>query len=178
MRRGPGATGLLTAVLLLSGCSWTDAATDEGHGTASSPPTTASPPPPPSRPPSSEPPSASPSPTAALTGKEEQLVAATLTGGIDGRHESVVVSGDGSYTRLIRGRTVASGRMEPVELAALRTALADADFPHLPRISMGEPVLDGRVYAIIHGGREVVTGDPAPPPALSKVIAALPFEAG
>ncbi|MFE7776355.1 hypothetical protein ACFU5O_21190 [Streptomyces sp. NPDC057445] len=65
--------------------------------------------------------------------------------------------------------------MKPSELDALRKALAEADFPRLPRRSMGEPVPDGRVYAIIHGGREVVTGDPAPPPTLGNVIAALPF---
>ncbi|MGW7369662.1 hypothetical protein ACWGI8_41125 [Streptomyces sp. NPDC054841] len=180
MRRITGAAGLLAAALLVSGCDGGGAAKGAPDSTASSAPATASPSSPSSPTPSSSPsPSPSGAPTSALapapTGKVERLVAATMTGGIDGRHESVIVRGDGSYTRLGRGKPDESGRLTPAELATLRKALSDADFPRLPRISMGDPVPDGRVYAIIYGGREVVTGDPAPPPALGKVISALPF---
>ncbi|MEV6653079.1 hypothetical protein [Streptomyces sp. NPDC051219] len=116
-----------------------------------------------------------PTPAPAPTTLDERLVTVTVTGGIAGRHDSVLVNGDGTYTTLTAGKTGAPGRLTPAELTALRTALKEADFPHLPRVSMGQPVPDAFIYAIRYQGHEVVTSDPAPPPALRKVLAAVPL---
>lgn len=107
---------------------------------------------------------------------DELLVAVTVSGGIDGRHETMLINGDGSYTTLSLGKKPrGKGRMRPAELASLRAALADADFAKLPRINLGEqPVPDGLTTAVVHQGHEVVTDGSSPVPGLDRVIAALP----
>ncbi|MCP3821736.1 hypothetical protein NLX86_27680 [Streptomyces sp. A3M-1-3] len=59
-----------------------------------------------------------------------------------------LVNGDGTYTTRTGSKTGAPGRLTPPELAWLRKALEEADFPHLPRVSMGEPVPAAFIYAI------------------------------
>ncbi|MFG2711725.1 hypothetical protein ACGFX2_14360 [Streptomyces goshikiensis] len=115
--------------------------------------------------------SASPSPAAA-----ESLVRVTRTGGFAGRTSSVLVKGDGSWTRLDGdAKPVGGGKLTPEGLERLRSALRAADFAHLPRVSKsGTPVYDGFEYTIVHGGFEVVTADGSVPPALQDVLSALP----
>ncbi|MFF2400730.1 hypothetical protein [Streptomyces goshikiensis] len=122
-------------------------------------------------------PSASPSPSPSPA---ESLVRMTRTGGFAGRTSSVLVKGDGSWTRLDGDAKLAgSGKLTPAELERLRSALAAADFAHLPRVSKsGTPVYDGFEYTIVHGGFEVVTADGSVPPALQDVLSALPPSEG
>ncbi|WP_455362293.1 hypothetical protein [Streptomyces sp. SYSU K21746] len=167
MRRTGWTTGLpAAAALLLAGC------TAGGGGT----PAQATPDLPAASSPAPEPATASATPEPSATPSEdERLVTVTVTGGIAGRHESVLVNDDGSYTTLTGGKSADAGRLTPAELRALRTALKEADIPHLPRVSTGQPVPDAFVYAIRYEGYEVVTSDPTPPPALRKVLAAVPL---
>ncbi|GGZ84762.1 hypothetical protein GCM10010329_00180 [Streptomyces spiroverticillatus] len=102
-------------------------------------------------------------------------MAATASGGIDGRHRSVLVSTDGSYTTIDRKKPPKSGRMSPKDLAELKDALADSDFAKLPRVSMADPpVMDGITTAVIYQGHEVATDGMKKLPKLDRVIAALP----
>ncbi|WP_455354073.1 hypothetical protein [Streptomyces sp. SYSU K217416] len=161
MRRTGWTTGLpAAAALLLAGCTagggGTPAQATPDLATASSP--------------APEPATASATPS-----EDERLVTVTVTGGIAGRHESVLVNDDGSYTTLTGGKSADAGRLTPPELRALRTALKEADIPHLPRVSTGQPEPDAFVYAIRYERYEVVTSDPTPPPALRKVLAAVPL---
>ncbi|MET9961001.1 hypothetical protein ABZ128_18435 [Streptomyces sp. NPDC006326] len=135
-------------------------------------------------------PPASPSPTASVPGPApspapssagERLVTVTRSGGFAGRTHTLLIRGDGSWTRLDgQGGPEGSGKLAPDRLAGLRAALAAADFPHLPRVVRGGPtVFDGFTYAFVHGGFEVATADGSVPPGLQKVLAALPpFESG
>ncbi|MFD3555250.1 hypothetical protein ACFWWA_24610 [Streptomyces goshikiensis] len=104
----------------------------------------------------------------------------TQTGGFAGRTSSVLVKGDGSWTRLDgNAKPVGSGQLTPEALERLRSALRAADFAHLPRVSKsGTPVYDGFEYTIVHGGFEVVTADGSVPPALQNVLSALPPSEG
>ncbi len=111
----------------------------------------------------------------------ERLVTVTRSGGIAGRTTSLLVKGDGSWTRLDdQARQVGAGKLSPEALARLRAALEAADFPHLPRVSRSSgTVFDGFTYAFVHGGFEVMVADPAIPRGLDGVLAALPpFETG
>ncbi len=57
----------------------------------------------------------------------------------------------------------------------MRTALREADFARLPRISTGGPTIyDGFFYAFVHGGYEVAADQGSLPAALQKVLDALP----
>ncbi|MGW8884539.1 hypothetical protein [Streptomyces sp. NPDC055749] len=173
---GQAATGaiLMAVALLLAGCG------SDGGDASKSPPgpsrsstapgdSTSTPQASPSPSPSSISPAPAPAPA------DELLVAATVSGGIDGRHQSMLINGDGSYTTLSLGKDRGKGQMEPAELTSLRTALADADFAKLPRINLREqPVPDGLTTAVIYQGHEVVTDGSTPIPELDRVIAALP----
>ncbi|MFI0982436.1 hypothetical protein ACH4SP_36190 [Streptomyces sp. NPDC021093] len=148
----------------------TSAGTSPSTGT---PPGTA--PAPTTAPPTGLPPSSPPEPTTSVPGKPKRLVAGTLSGGIDGRHRSVVVNDDGSYTALDRKKPPKTGRMAPAELAELRAALADSDFATLPRVSVASPpIADGIATAVVYQGREVVTDGMKKVPKLDRIIAALP----
>ncbi|MFE1415518.1 hypothetical protein ACFW6F_32685 [Streptomyces sp. NPDC058746] len=104
------------------------------------------------------------------------LVRVTRTGGFAGQTHTVVVKGDGSWTRLdVKAQPAGTGKMSPQELDALNAALAKADFAHLPRVSTGGPVIyDGYTYAFVHDGFEVASDQGSMPPALEAVLAALP----
>ncbi|MFD9477884.1 MULTISPECIES: hypothetical protein [Streptomyces] len=111
----------------------------------------------------------------------ETLVRVTRTGGFAGRTHTLVVKGDGSFTRLDAGaRPTGTGKLSGAELAALRTALREADFARLPRIATGGPTIyDGYSYAFVHDGHEVAGDQGSLPEALTKVLDALPpFTAG
>jgi hypothetical protein len=100
----------------------------------------------------------------------------TRTGGFAGRTHSLVVTEDGRWLRVDgKAQSEGSGQLSPDALAALRTALREADFPHLPRVAMGdETVFDGFTYAFTHAGREVVTQTGDLPAGLQRVLDALP----
>ncbi|MFF4431569.1 hypothetical protein ACFYZ4_20650 [Streptomyces sp. NPDC001513] len=122
------------------------------------------------------------SPTASrVPAPGETLVRVTRTGGFAGQTHTLIVKGDGSWTRLdAKAKTESTGTMPETGLAALRTALQEADFAHLPRIATGGPTIyDGYFYAFVHGGYEVAGDQGSLPPALNKVVDALPsFTAG
>ncbi|MCX5011737.1 hypothetical protein OG765_12170 [Streptomyces sp. NBC_00555] len=111
----------------------------------------------------------------------ETLVRVSRSGGFAGQTHTLVVKGDGSWTRLgTQAGPEGTGTLSEAELATLRTALREADFAHLPRFATGDPkVYDGFVYAFVHGGFEVAADEEALAPALKKVLEALPgFTAG
>lgn len=106
----------------------------------------------------------------------ETLVRVTRTGGFAGQTHTLVVKGDGSWTRLdAKARPTGTGKQSAAELAALRTALREADFARLPRIVTGGPTIyDGFSYAFVHDGHEVAGDQGSLPEALTKVLDALP----
>ncbi|MEV6956421.1 hypothetical protein [Streptomyces sp. NPDC051183] len=173
-------TAVVPVVLVLGGCTSEGSDTPpsgDGGVTVSAQPTpsgSGSQSPPPSR---SGTPGASPTPRA--PDPDETLVRVTRSGGFAGTTHSLEIKGDGSFLRLDgKARQTGTGKLSAAELEKLRTALREADFAHLPRVSMGETVYDGYTYAVVHGGYEVAAAEGSVPPGLSKVIAALPaFEA-
>ncbi|MGW7413627.1 hypothetical protein [Streptomyces sp. NPDC054863] len=192
-RRSAGAiaAAVLCGGLLLTGCNdkpggGAGAGTPSAPGSASAPGSTAGSSATPSAgspsgaptdrtPPTPPPPSSDPAPSASVPANAPRLVAATVSGGIDGRHRSVLVNDDGSYTVLDRKKPPQTGRMTPAELAELRAALRDSDFAKLPRVSVASPpIADGIATAVIHQGHEVVTDGMKKVPKLDRVIAALP----
>ncbi|KIF00348.1 hypothetical protein PL81_41705, partial [Streptomyces sp. RSD-27] len=100
----------------------------------------------------------------------------TRSGGFAGRTRTLLVNGDGSWTLLgEQDKGLRTGRLGPAEREELRTALREADFAHLPRTATADPpVYDGFTYSFVHGGFEVTADQTALPPALSRVLAALP----
>ncbi|MFD3804991.1 hypothetical protein ACFWTC_15465 [Streptomyces sp. NPDC058619] len=121
--------------------------------------------------------SASPAPVPGRTVPAgETLVRATRSGGFAGQTHTLIVKGDGSWTRLDgRANPEGSGRLAPDRLAALSAALREADFARLPRFSKNATtVYDGFVHAVVHGGHEVAAVQGAEPPALARVLDALP----
>ncbi|WP_314243970.1 hypothetical protein [Streptomyces sp. DSM 40907] len=106
----------------------------------------------------------------------ETLVRVTRTGGFAGQTHTLIVKGDGSFTRLDAGaKPTGTGKLSAAELAALRTALREADFARLPRIATGGPTIyDGYFYAFVHDGHEVAGDQGSLPRALTKVLEALP----
>ncbi|MEV7519716.1 hypothetical protein [Streptomyces sp. NPDC091371] len=98
------------------------------------------------------------------------------SGGFAGLTHTVIVKGDGSWTQLdAKAKTTGTGKLSPERLDTLRAALKAADFPHLPRVSTGGPVIyDGYTYAFVHGGFEVASDQGSMPPALTAVLDALP----
>ncbi|MFC9584018.1 hypothetical protein ACFVJ8_14470 [Streptomyces yangpuensis] len=127
-------------------------------------------------------PSHTPSPrTSAVPAPGETLVRVTRSGGFAGETHTLVVKGDGSWSRLdAKAKAEGTGKLSEQELAALRTALREADFPGRPRIATGGPkIYDGFFYAFVHGGYEVAGEQGSLPPALVRVVEALPpFTAG
>ncbi|MFE4259381.1 hypothetical protein [Streptomyces sp. NPDC056883] len=117
-----------------------------------------------------------PAPSASPPGADETLVAVTRSGGISGKTSTLIIKGDGSFLRLdAKAETVDSGKLSAAALAKLRTALREADFPRLPRISMPkEPVFDAFTYAFRHGGYEVAAAQTTLPRPLEGVLGALP----
>ncbi|MFG2880144.1 hypothetical protein ACGFYU_34885 [Streptomyces sp. NPDC048337] len=106
----------------------------------------------------------------------ETLVRVSRSGGFAGETHTLIVKGDGSWTRLDgKAKPEGSGTLDPADLDALRAALKEADFPRLPRIATSSPrIFDGFFYAFVHGGYEVAADQGAVSPALEKVLAALP----
>ncbi|MFF1423081.1 hypothetical protein [Streptomyces sp. NPDC058280] len=176
MRRITGAAGVALAGLLLVGCGAGDTEPPGGRGTESSGPTataasgtaTAA------DPATSESPSQDPSQDLPAS-RGETLLTVTRTGGIAGRHDIVVVYADGTYTTLVKGRTTGSAKMRPAALTKLRDALAASGIERLPRVLYDRPAPDAFLYAISHGGDEVVMSDAEPVPGLRRVIAATPL---
>ncbi len=131
-------------------------------------------------------PSADPTPgqsasTSAVPAPGETLVRVTRSGGFAGETHTLVVKGDGSWSRLdAKAGAEGTGKLSERELAALRTALREADFPGRPRIATGGPkIYDGFFYAFAHGGYEVAGEQGSLPPELVRVVEALPpFTAG
>ncbi|MFD4242763.1 hypothetical protein ACFWP3_14350 [Streptomyces sp. NPDC058525] len=121
-------------------------------------------------------PTSAPAPTTASPAPTETLVRATRSGGYAGRTHTLIVKGDGSWTRLdAKAEPEGTGKLPEAGLAALRTALREADFARLPRIATGDTtVYDGFTYAFVHGGFEVAAEQEALAPALKKVLDALP----
>jgi hypothetical protein len=160
---GAPGTGAGTGKTPGGGSSWSR----DGGGTPSAPATP--------QPSATPPPASAPPPTHSLPPQGKRLVAATVSGGIDGRHRSVLVNEDGTYTVLDRKKPPKKARMPADRLAELRSALAESDFARLPRISVADPpVMDGIMTAVIYRGHEVATDGMRKLPRLDRVIAALP----
>ncbi|MFD4869864.1 hypothetical protein [Streptomyces sp. NPDC058412] len=186
MRALRAVAGLALGAALLAGCG--PAASTDGDDAPPKTSTTSGPSPSGGTSGSGTDPTASPtgspdtSPTASrVPAPGETLVRVTRTGGFAGQTHTLIVKGDGSWTRLdAKAKTESTGTMPETGLAALRTALQEADFAHLPRIATGGPTIyDGYFYAFVHGGYEVAGDQGSLPPALNKVVDALPsFTAG
>ncbi|MFG2335767.1 hypothetical protein [Streptomyces yangpuensis] len=130
-------------------------------------------------------PTASPAPsrsasTGTVPAPGETLVRVTRSGGFAGETHTLVVKGDGSWSRLdAKAKGEGTGKLSEQELAALRTALREADFPAQPRIATGGPkIYDGFFYAFVHGGYEVAGEQGSLSPALVRVVEALPAFTG
>ncbi|MCX4781023.1 hypothetical protein [Streptomyces sp. NBC_01264] len=117
-----------------------------------------------------------PAPSASPPRADETLVAVTRSGGLAGKTSTLIIKGDGSFLRLnAKAETVDHGKLSASALAKLRTALQEADFPRLPRISMpAQPVFDSFTYAFRHGGYEVAADQTTLPRPLQGVLGALP----
>ncbi|MFD3697493.1 hypothetical protein ACFWUZ_15275 [Streptomyces sp. NPDC058646] len=160
------------------------AGSEPGSGASTSPPPAASAPASPSVSPAAptvtEPPAASAT-AGGTPAATETLVRVSRSGGFAGDTHTLAVKGDGSWSRLDRtAKPEGAGKLSPDRLGQLRTALREADFAGLPRLSTGSPkVYDGFVYAFVHGGHEVAAEQEALPPVLAKILDALPpFTAG
>ncbi|MFC5805688.1 hypothetical protein [Streptomyces formicae] len=123
------------------------------------------------------PPAASPPATtlpAVTPDADSVLVTFTESGGIDGRHHSIVVYADGRYLRVAPGAKNRPGRMKPADLAELRAALDDVDFSRLPSRPTGPPVFDGITRVLVHDGHTSVDVGTDTPVDLAEVYEALP----
>ncbi|MEI5006016.1 hypothetical protein RB196_00370 [Streptomyces sp. PmtA] len=178
MGRKVGAAALLLVLVCVTGCGGGDGGgeTDSrpsGTGvpatpTRSEPPATSAPEPPVT----SGPPAATPSAT--TPAEASALVTFTESGGIDGRHDSVVVYDDGTYVLVAPGRKNRPGRMSPAALAELRTALDELDFSRLPTRPTGPPIMDGLTRVLVHDGHTSVDDGTDIPADLAAVYDALP----
>ncbi|GHB48024.1 hypothetical protein GCM10010347_17280 [Streptomyces cirratus] len=117
--------------------------------------------------------SGAPSPPPAAT---ERLVTVTRSGGFAGRTHTLTVTSDGAWTRQgARAEPEGAGRLSGAQLTRLRTAVQEADFAHPPRpAKSGGTVFDGFTYTFVRGTLRLVTDDGSVPPALTKVLDALP----
>ncbi|MGW1774398.1 hypothetical protein [Streptomyces sp. NPDC002104] len=117
-----------------------------------------------------------PAPSASPPGAGETLVTVTRSGGMAGKTSTLIIKGDGSFLRLnAKAETVDHDKLSAAALAKLRTALQQADFPRLPRISMpAQPVFDAFTYAFRHAGYEVAADQTTLPRPLEGVLGALP----
>ncbi|MFD9217417.1 hypothetical protein ACFVY9_30815 [Streptomyces sp. NPDC059544] len=178
MGRKVGAAALLLVLVCVTGCGGGDGGgeTDSrpsGTGvpatpTRSEPPATSAPEPPAT----SGPPASTPSAT--RPAEASALVTFTESGGIDGRHDSVVVYDDGTYVLVAPGRKNRPGRMSPAALAELRTALDELDFSRLPTRPTGPPIMDGLTRVLVHDGHTSVDDGTDIPADLAAVYDALP----
>ncbi|MFF8266116.1 hypothetical protein ACF059_01860 [Streptomyces sp. NPDC016562] len=169
---------LLLGALLVAGCG------PSGSGSGDGAPPKATPQAPSHAPPNTSTatgPSTAPAPGASpsaepLPDPSATLVRVTRSGGFAGQTHTLVVKDDGSWTRLdAKAGPQGTGKLSEAELAALRTALREADFARLPRISTGGPkIYDGFFYAFAHGGFEVAGDEGSLPRTLTKVLDALP----
>lgn len=151
---------MLLGVLLAAGCASGEGG-DGGEDSTrarSSAPTTPAP--------------TTPAPTTPAAARP--LVHVTVTGGIAGVRNDLLVRDDGTYTTSTKTGPKGSGRMTPAELAELRRALEKADFARLPGEATGSPVADGFTYRITYAGHTVTTDETTRLPALRDVFAALP----
>ncbi|MFG2824603.1 hypothetical protein ACGFX4_34880 [Kitasatospora sp. NPDC048365] len=146
-----GAAAALVAVVTLTGCGRGPAAPADGP-TATAAPTAAT---------------AEPAP-------QDLLVEVTVSGGFAGVDNSVVVHTDGAYTIRVGSKPPRSGQLAPAELAELRAALADPAYAKLPARPTGPPIADGFQYLVTSGHRQIVAADGDRPPALARVLGALP----
>ncbi|MFJ6756392.1 MULTISPECIES: hypothetical protein [unclassified Streptomyces] len=174
------AAGLVLAAALLTGCG--PSPSGDGDGTPPKASAESRPGPTGSAPGSGTSPGPTASPTAGrVPAPGETLVRVTRSGGFAGQTHTLIVKGDGSWTLLdAKAKQERTGTMPEAGLATLRTALQEADFAHLPRVATGGPTIyDGYFYAFVHGGYEVAGDQGSLPPALTKVVDALPsFTAG
>jgi hypothetical protein len=170
---------LLLGAVLVAGCGPAGSGSGDGAppkaSTATAPsqasPTSSTAPGPSTAPAPGASPSAEPLPDPSAT-----LVRVTRSGGFAGQTHTLVVKADGSWTRLdAKAGPQGAGKLSEAELAALRTALKEADFARLPRLSTGGPkIYDGFFYAFAHGGFEVAGDEGSLPRTLTKVLDALP----
>ncbi|MCY0948330.1 hypothetical protein [Streptomyces sp. H27-S2] len=177
-RTVPVAAAALLGAMLLGACGPSgSAAPDSPSGGPGSPTGSAAPSPSPggATPGPAASPSTVPAPGRTVTASET-LVRATRSGGFAGQAHTLIVKGDGSWTRLdARANPDGSGRLAPDRLAALTAALREADFARLPRFSKNATtVYDGFAFTVAHGGHEVAAEQGAEPPALARVLEALP----
>ncbi|MFE0736571.1 hypothetical protein [Streptomyces sp. NPDC058855] len=105
---------------------------------------------------------------------QEVLVEVVVTGGFAGVRNRLVVHEDGGWTLDSRTKEPRGGRMTPDGVARLRAALEDPAYDRVPAEPTGEPVRDGFQYTVTHGQHRVVATDGAVPPALRRVLDALP----
>ncbi|MFJ1863203.1 hypothetical protein ACIOD1_01110 [Streptomyces sp. NPDC088097] len=114
---------------------------------------------------------ASPPPDSSAT-----LIRVSRSGGYAGATHTLVVRGDGSWTRLDReARPEGTGRLDAASLESLRGALRGADLAHLPRVATGDPkVFDAFGYVFAQDGVEVTRDEPALTPGLRAVLESLP----
>ncbi|MGW6687893.1 hypothetical protein [Streptomyces sp. NPDC054961] len=117
-----------------------------------------------------------PAPTGSEPDAGATLVAVTRSGGITGKTSTLVIKGDGTFLRLdAKAVTVDRDKLTAAALAKLRTALRNADFARLPRISTPDrPVVDAFTYAFRHDGYEVAAAQTTLPAPLGDVLDALP----
>ncbi|MCX4691033.1 hypothetical protein [Streptomyces sp. NBC_01408] len=190
MRAFRAVVAVLLSAVVLAGCgpSAPGGGDDAPPASATAPPATG----PATGPPPGGGTTASPAPTSpAATGPgatpgrtpsaTETLVRVSRSGGFAGDTHTLIVTGDGSWTRHDRmAKPEGGGKLSESRLAELRTALREADFAALPRISTSDPkIFDGFSYTFVHGGFEVAGDQEALPPVLTKVLEALPpFTAG
>ncbi|MER5733912.1 hypothetical protein ABT084_37240 [Streptomyces sp. NPDC002138] len=172
------ALALALSAPALGGC------TPGGAGAPASPPgtgATAARTPPATTGPGTGPTPAPTAPTAAPTpaptaGDTRQLLRVTRSGGFAGHRSTLDIREDGSWTLLDgSGHPAGAGKLTASHLDALRGALRQADFAHLPPVATGQgKVFDGFSYSFVRDGHEVVATDGSVPPALMKVLDALP----
>jgi hypothetical protein len=170
MRRGLAGL-LLSAVLVLAGCS--DGAGPGAAGSGSATPTTAGRSASPSGPatPPATPVQTAPPPDHARTG--DVLVEFGRQGGFAGLSDQLTVRGDGSFTlNRAKPRVQRSGRLTPGELADLRRVLAESGFAQLPKVEPAQGT-DLFTYQVIYDGNQILAMDGGIAPPLRPVISML-----
>ncbi|MFE4337056.1 hypothetical protein ACFRQM_49410 [Streptomyces sp. NPDC056831] len=170
MKRMMVVTGMAIVTLCVTGCAGNG---DPPENRASGSPTEV-------RPDSARStPGATPAPSTSTSAPSPEpdtvLVTFTESGGIDGRHNSLVIDSDGRYLAVTPKRKNRSGRMKSGELAELRAALDEVDFSRLPSRPTGPTVFDGITRLIVHDGHTSVdNGGMSSAGALAEVYKALP----
>ncbi|MEX0173157.1 hypothetical protein [Streptomyces sp. LMG1-1-1.1] len=131
------------------------------------------PPAPPTDPPATDPTSAPATPSQDPR-PGDVLVEVTVTGGLAGIHNRLVVRYDGTWTSTSGAKPPRTGHMTAAATAELRAALEDPAYARVPARPTGNPIPDGFEYRVTHHHRLVIAGDGERPPALRRVFAALP----